>query len=312
MNEFELIARLIPTLATNSAVVTGAGHDCATLDLGIPDKLVLLKTDAVVEGVHFTRDTKPERIGRKALARCLSDVAAMAGEPIACVVTAGLPKDFDADVVVAIYAGLNELAAELKVAVVGGETTLSAREMFFSVAVLGTVEKARQVTRGGAQPGDAVFVSGELGGSFSGKHLDFEPRLKEGRWLVRYFEVHAMMDLSDGLAGDLRHILNASKVGAELHSRAIPISRAAKLKAKSESSAKPPLLAALTDGEDFELLFTLPASQAVPVLDGWKKEFPKVKLTCIGRITAEPGLKLRDKDGVRDLGAHGYTHFEKS
>ena len=312
MNEFELIARLIPTLPTNSAVVTGPGHDCATLDLGIPGKLLLFKTDAVVEGVHFDKTSQPELIGRKALARCLSDVAAMAGLPVACVVTIGLPRDYDPEFVLKLYQGLNQLASEFEVAVVGGETTVSPREIFISIALVGTVEKERQITRGGARAGDALFVSGELGGSRSGKHLGFEPRIREARWLLSHFEVHAMMDLSDGLAGDLRHMLNASKTGAELLATAIPISRAAKLKAKSESSAKPPLLAALTDGEDFELLFAVTPADAVRVLDGWKTEFPKVKLSCIGRITAEPGLRLRDKEGVRNLGAHGYTHFQKS
>ena len=118
-----------------------------------------------------------------------------------------------------------------------------------------------------------------------------------------------MIDLSDGLAGDLRHILRASNVGAEMLARAIPISRAAKLQARAESSAKPPLLAALSDGEDFELLFTVAGTHAVPLLDAWKKQFPKLRLSCIGRITAEPGLKLRDKTGVHSLEAHGYVHF---
>jgi thiamine-monophosphate kinase len=156
-----------------------------------------------------------------------------------------------------------------------------------------------------------VFVSGKLGGSLLGKHLDFEPRVREARWLVEHFSVTAMIDISDGLASDLRHILKASRVGAELLSSAIPISREAKLSARAESSAKPPLLAALTDGEDFELLFTVPAKNSVSLLDGWKNQFPKLPLSCIGKITAEPGLCLRDKQGVRTLELHGYTHFQK-
>src|SRR5690606_25391467 len=123
------------------------------------------------------------------------------------------------------------------------------------------------------------FVTGELGGSLAGRHLEFEPRIVEAQWLAQHFEIHSMIDLSDGLAGDLRHILNASKVGAELLGTAIPISRAAKLQARAESSAKPPLLAALTDGEDFELLFTVRSADAVALFDAWKAAFPSVKLS---------------------------------
>lgn len=309
MNEFELIAKLIPNLATNDSVVTGAGDDCAVLDLGLRGKHLLFKTDAVVEGIHFTRDASPELIGRKALARVLSDIAAMAGAPTAATITIGLQKDFDPDRIARIYDGINGLAKEHAVAIVGGETTSNPERMFISVAMIGLVEKA--IVRAGAKVGDGIFVSGELGGSLQGKHLEFEPRLKEARWLAEHFNVHAMIDLSDGLAGDLRHILNASAVGAELYSPAIPISRAAKLQARTESSAKPPLLAALTDGEDFELLFTVSSKDAVKLVDGWKKAFPKLRLSCIGKITAGPGVHLRDKDGVKPLFVHGYTHFNK-
>ncbi len=312
MNEFELIARILPSLPVNEQVVRGAGDDCALLDFGQKDTLVLFKTDAVVEGIHFTPETPAQKVGRKALARVLSDVAAAAGTPVSCLVTLGLPKKFDPDYVLAFYEGLNELARAYNVSVSGGEITRTTGAFFVSVALVGTVPRKRIITRSGAREGDAIFVSGELGGSLAGKHLDFEPRIREAQWLAQHFAVHAMMDLSDGLAGDLRHILNASKVGAELLGSAIPITRAAKLKAKMESSAKPPLLAALTDGEDYELLFTVASNDAVPVMDGWKKEFPKTKLSCIGKITRQPGLRVRDGAGVRELPQHGYTHFEKS
>lgn len=312
MNEFELISRLIPSLHQSSDVVAGAGDDCAILDLHIPGKLLLFKTDAVVEGVHFAVETPARRVGRKALARGLSDVAAAAGKPTSCLVTIGLPREFDPAYVLEFYEGLNELAREHAMSVAGGETTRTSGPMFISVALLGTIPRGRIITRAGAQVEDAIFVSGELGGSIAGRHLEFEPRLKEARWLAENFSVHAMMDLSDGLAGDLRHILQASQAGADLFSASIPVSRAARLKAKSESSAKPPLLAALTDGEDYELVFTLGKKDAVAVLDGWKQQFPKTKLSCIGKISAQPGLRLRDKLGVRELPAHGYTHFQKS
>ncbi|MBL9139163.1 MAG: thiamine-monophosphate kinase [Verrucomicrobiales bacterium] len=309
MNEFELIARLTAHLPTNAAVVTGPGDDCALVDLGIPDRWVVFKTDAVVEGVHFTKSTEPGKVGHKALARVLSDFAAAAATPVAALVTLGLPRAFDAGWVEEVYRGLRTTAERWNVAIVGGETTTNPDRTLLSVSAIGTVARDRVVRRSGARPGDGIFVSGTLGGSSEGHHLDFVPRLAEAAWLTENFEVHAMIDLSDGLAGDLRHLLRASGVGAELLQDAIPISRAARLNARTGDAAKPPLLAALTDGEDFELLFTVPARSAVPVLDGWKARFPETPLACIGRIVEVQGLRLRDDKGVREAPVHGYVHF---
>lgn len=308
MKEFELIARLIPSLPANTSVVRGAGDDCAVLDLGAPDRLFLFKTDAVVEGIHFKSDAPPEKIGHKALARCLSDIAAMAGTPLAALVTIGLPAKCEVNFVESVYAGINATAKKHDVAVVGGETTTNPERVLISVALLGWVPRGRVISRSGSKPGDAVFVSGELGGSLSGKHLDFEPRLVEARWLAGHFSIHAMLDLSDGLAGDLRHLLKAAGAGAEILTTAIPISRAAKLVSRTESN-RTPLVSALTDGEDFELLFTVASRDAVPLLDAWKKQFPKLRLTCIGKIVTGEGVALRDKQGVRALNVHGYEHF---
>lgn len=309
MNELELIRLLTRSLPVNASVVTGAGDDCAVLELGVPDKFVLFKTDAVVESIHFTRETPPEKIGHKALARCLSDIAAMAGTPTAALVTLALPRDFDPKFIEAIYTGMNALARRQGVAIVGGETTTNPERILISIALLGTVARDKCLHRSGSKPGDALFVTGRLGGSLAGHHLDFEPRLTEARWLADHFPIHAMIDLSDGLAGDLRHLLEPAGLGAELLKSAIPISRAAKLQAKAESAAKPPLLAALTDGEDFELLFTVASGDAVALLDAWKKQFPDVPLSCIGKITATAGVKLRDQTGFLPMPAHGYVHF---
>jgi thiamine-monophosphate kinase len=309
VNEFELIEKLTRSLPTNKSVVTGSGDDCAVLDLGLPDKLLLFKTDALVEGIHFKSDAPAEKIGHKALARCLSDIAAMAGTPTAALITIALPKTFDAALVEGIYAGLSGLARKHDVAIAGGETTTNPERILISIAMIGLAPRGKAVLRSGAEAGDAIFVTGELGGSLTARHLEFEPRLAEARWLAEYFAIHAMIDLSDGLAGDLRHILKASRVGAELLTAAIPISRAARLASKAESPAKPPLLAALTDGEDFELLFTVASKDAIPLLDAWRQQFPKITLTCIGKITKGEGLTLRDKTGVRPLSAHGYEHF---
>ena len=309
MNEFELINRLTRSLPVNKSVVTGAGDDCAVLDLGLPDGLVLFKTDAVVEGIHFTAETPPEQVGHKALGRCLSDIAAMAGTPNSALVTLALPREFDLARVEKIYAGLGALARRHEVAIAGGETTTNPGGILLSVALLGTAPRGKCILRSGALAGDAIFVTGELGGSLKGRHLEFEPRLAEARWLAQIFCPHAMIDISDGLAGDLRHIMKASKVGAELLATAIPISRSARAASKAEGSGKPPLLAALTDGEDFELLFTIAGRDAVPLLDAWKQQFPGVKLSCVGKIKEQEGLTIRDKEGVRPLGAHGYEHF---
>ena len=309
MKEFELIDRLTRSVHSNSSVVTGPGDDCAVLDLGIPDRQLLLKTDAVVQGVHFQASDSPRSVGHKALARCLSDIAAMAGTPAAALITIAMPADFDVAFLDGLYAGLNTLAQRYDVAIAGGETTTNPERLLVSVTLLGWVPRGKAVLRSGARSGDAIFVTGELGGSFAGKHLEFEPRLIEAQWLVQRFAIHCMIDLSDGLAGDLPHILAASGAGAELLGTAIPISRQARQTAKLSASAKSSLAAALTDGEDFELLFTVASEDAVPLLDAWKKQFPQVRLSCIGKITSNKGVAIRDKNGLRPLTVHGYEHF---
>ena len=309
MNEFELISKLTKSLPTNSFVIESVGDDCAVLDSGQPGRYLLFKTDAVVQGIHFETDAAPVRVGHKALARCLSDIAAMAGRPIAALVTIALPKNFDVEYVHKIYEGMSAVAREYGVAIVGGETTTNPERVLISISLLGDVASDKCIRRSGAKDGDALFVTGDLGGSIAEKHLHFHPRIREAHWLAEHFDIHSMIDLSDGLAGDLRHILNASNVGAEIRAGSIPISRAAKLQAKTKSNGKTPLIAALSDGEDFELLFTSPSKNAVALLDGWKNHFSDTKLTCIGKITATPGLKIRDQHGVRELNIHGYAHF---
>jgi thiamine-monophosphate kinase len=309
MDEFELIKLLTKSLPTNNSVVVGAGDDCAVLDMGLGDRLLLFKTDATVEGIHFTKAASAEQIGHKALARCLSDIAAMAGTPAAALITLALPRDFDVAVVQGVYAGMGRLAQRYDLAIVGGETTTNPERMLISVALLGWVERGKAVLRSGATPGDAIFVTGELGGSIAGKHLEFEPRLAEARWLADHFSLHSMLDVSDGLGGDLRHLLQGGSLGAELLAGAIPVSREARRAAKTQPGAKSPLQAALTDGEDFELLFTVASRDAVPLLDAWKKRFDGRRLSCIGKVTSNPGITIRDKAGARRLQAHGYTHF---
>jgi thiamine-monophosphate kinase len=317
MTEFELIDRLRVLMPSNASTQVGPGDDCAVLDLGLADRWLLFKTDAIVEGVHFEVNADPLWIGHKALARCLSDVAAMGGAPSHALVTLGLPRNFDAARVEGVYAGMKRLAERHGVAIAGGETTSNPERMFLSLAVIGTAGRGRCPLRSGAQPGDALFVTGELGDALeSGRHLNFEPRLAEGQWLVEHFEIHAMIDLSDGLAGDLKHVLKASHVGAEILADAIPIHPA--VRGASEESAEKRsyapdsrLTKALSEGEDYELLFTLPEGESVRLLDAWQERFPNLRLSCIGKISPGSDLVVRDRDGPRPLTLDGYVHFQK-
>jgi len=309
-NEFELITRLKTKLPTNDSVIVGAGDDCAVIDAGVSGKWQLHKTDAVVEGIHFTRETGPEKVGHQALGRALSDIAAMAGTPRWATVTLGLPDGFDGAMVETIYDGINRLAKRHDVAVVGGETVSNPERLGLSVAVVGEVDRDRCVLRSGAKPGDGIWVTGELGGSIAGHHLDFEPRLPEGRWLAEHFLPSALIDLSDGLAGDLGHLLDQANAGAELLETALPIRREARLRARESDAAKPPLIAALTDGEDYELCFTLGQGNAVALLDQFRKAFPDTPISCIGKIVAEPGLKIKQKDGTKEFATRGFVHFQ--
>ena len=305
MTENELIKRLTANLPTDETVVVGTGDDCAVLNIG--DHMILYKTDATVEGVHFKKNTIPELIGHKALARPLSDIAAMGGTPTHSLITLGTNPEITSEYIERLYEGLKRCAEKHNVNIVGGETT-TLTNLTLSICLLGAVENP--ITRVGSKAGDAIFVSGELGGSIIEHHLNFTPRLEQGRWLAKEFDLHAMIDLSDGLATDLHHLLGKN-LGADLLASAIPISNSAKLRAKEAPSGKTALLAALTDGEDYELLFTLPGKDAIKLHDAWKEKFPDLSLKCIGKITGAPGIILRDKKTIHTLTAHGYDHLQK-
>ena len=309
-DEFELISRLKAKLPTGDSVVVGAGDDCAVIDVGVPGKWQLHKTDAVVEGVHFTKDADPRQIGHKALGRALSDIAAMAGTPRWATVTLGLPDGFDAERVESIYDGMAALAKRHDVSLVGGETVVNPERLFIGVSLVGEIARDKCILRSGASVGDGVWVTGELGGSIAGHHIAFTPRLAEARWLAAHCQPSAMIDLSDGLAGDLGHLLTEANVGAELLESALPIRREARLRARESEAAKPPLLAALTDGEDYELCFTLGQGSAVALLDQFKQEFPDTPLSCIGKIVERPGLKIRQKSGIMKIATRGHVHFQ--
>jgi thiamine-monophosphate kinase len=271
-------------------VVAGIGDDCAAVT-GPGRELLLLKTDCVVEGRHFTPRDPAVAVGWKAACRAVSDIAACGGRPahalVTCVVRPAQTKRW----LDGVYRGLAKAGREFGFDVVGGELSRTDGPAVISVAMTGTVARRDFVRRSGGRPGDVLFVTGVLGGSLSsGWHLRFRPRLEEARWLVTTFRVRAMMDLSDGLASDLPRLARAGGTGFAVDPAVLPRRRGATV------------MQALGDGEDFELLFAVAPRESDRLEKSWRKRWPKVRLTRIGRLAA---------DGTREgLGrARGYDHF---
>ena len=289
--EDRLVADITRGLPLGDQVRVGAGDDCAVIGAPRAVRWSLLKADAVVEGVHFLRDDDPRRVGWKALCRAISDVAAMGGVPEHALITIAVSRDDDVARVKALYAGLRRAARKFGVSIVGGETSRSPGPLFVNVTLTGSVERTRCVLRSGARPGDVLFVTGRLGGSRAAKHLDFTPRLAEARWLVTHFRPHAMMDLSDGLAADLPRLARASRCGFTLDESRIPLSPGCAV------------AQALSDGEDFELLFALSPRDAIRVKEKWKQTFRSLPLTQIGVVSQLSTLNSQLSD------SHGHDHF---
>ena len=306
LGEFGLIRRLRRRLeirgAGPGAVVRGIGDDCAVLRGVRPGNLLLYTCDPVVESVHYLSTTPPRQVGWKAMARNLSDIAAMGGLPRWAIVSIGLRPATSVRYVEAVYEGMRSVAGRFGCVIVGGDTTRVNHEQFIAVSLIGEVEKRHLALRSGAKNGDRVFVTGTLGGSRRGRHLTFMPRIKEARWLVSHFRVHAMIDLSDGLSSDLQRLVEAGdhRPGFDIDAARVPLSAA----------ARGSLRAALGDGEDFELLFTVAARDAARLRATWPRRF-RLRLTEIGRVTRSPGrTSLVSADGSRHpLKAGGYDHF---
>jgi thiamine-monophosphate kinase len=306
LGEFGLIHELHDIIGpARGSVVVGIGDDCAVLRGDHPDKYLLYTCDPVVEGVHYQRSDPPRQVGWKAMARNLSDIAAMGGLPLWAVVSVGLRRKTDARWVKALYAGLSAAARKFDCQIVGGDTTHVKYEQFVVVALIGEVKRSRMTPRSGARVGDSIFVTGTLGGSRRGKHLTFTPRVNEARWLVDNFPVRAMIDLSDGLSSDLQRLIEASQpgIGFEIHAGEIPIARAARRS----------LVAALHDGEDFELLFTIDPRHVTALRQKWARKFG-LELTEIGRVVhSRQKVALIVMDGSRKpLAPKGYDHFATS
>lgn len=292
IGEFGLIERIARGIKTDASVIKGIGDDAAALEW-TKDKYLLVTADMLIENRHFLRADPPERVGWKALCCGVSDIAAMGGEPKWALISVGLPKGLPVKYADGIYAGLRKAAGKFGVNIVGGDTNASGR-IILDVTTLGEAKKKNLVLRSGAKDGDYIFVTGALGGSIHGKHLCFTPRLKESRTLVKNFKINSMIDLSDGLSSDLNHILKQSNAGAVVYDYLIPIS--------AEN--------ALSDGEDFELLFTMPKKEAFKLLRLRKKLFD-IPVTRIGAITDKKfGAKIIDIFGrKKDLTPRGFKHF---
>ena len=275
-------------IAALTANLNAVGDDCAVLPMNEEYDLVLT-SDPLIENVHFTPDASPEQIGHKAVCRVLSDFAAMGAEPQYLLINLVAPPEQNFQTLEKIYAEFSNLWKTYGAEVVGGDLA-QGPALELHVFGVGRVPKGKALLRSGAQPGDFIYVTGPLGGAQkSGKQYSFEPRLEWGRALRESGKVTAMMDISDGLATDLRHILIASQVGAELDSSKIPMVGT--------------LEEALYDGEDFELLFTVPSGESLPDI-GTKKE---AAMLWVGKVTDQSETLLLDGE---PLAEKAFEHFK--
>ena len=293
LGEFALIERFRNKIKTDPSVIVGSGDDCAVLEFD-KQHYQLFTCDILVEGVDFTPKDNPRLVGRKAIAVSLSDIAACSGIPRYCVISLGLPKNTELKYVDMLFNGALAIAKKYMLNIVGGDLSHSSK-VIIDVSMIGVVEKKSLTLRSSALPGDIIFVTGPLGGSILGKHLNFRPRVKEARFLAKNYKVNAMIDISDGLSQDLGHILSRSRVGGVIYKDLVPLSKEARN-----------LSDALNNGEDFELLFTLSRPQAKQLLRN-----RNLKAWPIGEILDKKyGYKLIDEKGKAvNIKPEGFRHF---
>ncbi len=299
--ELDYVEWLRRRTPTDARVLVGPGDDTAALQLR-PDVPCLITTDMLMDGVCFRlAEAGPRAVGRKALAVNLSDIAAMAGKPVAAVVSVALPRRGGRSLAEQLYLGIRELADEFHTAIVGGDTNSWDAPLVISVTVLGESTGAGPVRRNGALPGDWLMVTGPLGGSIRGKHLTFTPRVRESMRLNEIAPLHAMIDISDGLAADVNHLCRESSCGAVLAADRIPITSDARAMGDDKSA----LDNALTDGEDFELAFAVPEAHGRKLLQ--TQPVQGITLFHIGEFI-EQGLWIEQQGKRRPLAALGYEH----
>ena len=305
---------------SKSQILTGIGDDCAVLRLLLgrgQGQDTLVTTDFTLEAIHFRREWHPaESVGHRCLARGLSDIAAMGGEPVAAFLSLALPRDLPQSWVGRFARSLLSLAEKFGVTLAGGDTAESPNGILADIIVVGSVPRGKAVLRSGARVGDRIVVSGELGGSAAAvwemrkkpkrkltsreypRHFFPVPRVEVGRILREKRLASAMIDISDGLSTDLAHICEESGVGAEVQAELIP--RASVGKPAREVD----LPFALHGGEDYELLFTSPPNRRLP------SQIAGVPITQIGHITRERKIYLMNRGGVGyELEPRGWEHF---
>ncbi len=309
MRENDLLAWFAANARRHSHVPVGIGDDMAGVVLssnadGSGGALALLKIDQALDRVHFDlqRHT-PRQAGVKAVNRCLSDCAAMACRPRAILIAVALPRDASAEMVKELFAGCESAGEKFDCPIVGGDTAVWDQRLAITVAAMGD-SSAPPVRRSGAVAGDAMVLTGRVGGSILGRHLAFTPRIAEACAIHRAAAIHAMMDISDGLAQDLPRLLAASGVGAVVEANRIPIHPDAHTLARADGQTA--LVHALTDGEDYELLLTL-ASTDVPRIQALSLP---VELTVIGTITTQRELILQDEHGTQQPWPRGGWEYE--
>jgi thiamine-monophosphate kinase len=307
--ESQFLHWLRDRLPESPCLQLGIGDDAAILRLaGQPN--VVVTTDLLTEGVdfHLGRDD-PRRIGRKALAANLSDLAAMAARPMAAVVAVALPRAGGGglaalDLAIALYEGILPLAAEYELAIAGGDTNTYDGPLVISATLLGRLTERGPLARGGGRPGDRLLVTGTLGGSILGHSFDFTPRIREALLLAERYELAAGMDISDGLALDASRLAAASGCGAVLRLDEVPISAAAWQLADDDAEAA--LRHALGDGEDFELLLAVAPGAADAMLEDQPLD---CGMRCVGELVTGSGLWQQSDGGeVLPLEPIGWLH----
>lgn len=302
--ENDFIRRLTSSTCVRHPVVTGIGDDGAVIE--VQDARQIVVTDMLLDQVHFDlKTTSPRLVGRKAMLVNLSDLAAMASRPTSAFVSLAIPRNGIQDVnqfLDELYGGIQDCCDRWGFCVAGGDTNSWAGPFAINVCLTGRPMHSAIPLRSGAKPGDHIFVTGPLGGSLpSGRHLSFEPRFEAADWLLSHGFVTAMMDVSDGLATDLPRLAEASEVGAILELSSIPVHP----DVDPRRSAEDRIHAALCDGEDFELLFTVPGD----LIASFRKSEPPFLPCYIGQITSAPGVVLRHPNGtLQPLQFSGWQH----